>query len=321
VTAELPGLRAAPAAADGISPRFAALLAEYGAGSQELHVARELANESTPVRPVAPPLPRPHVWGLARLAGGDPDLLADFPSARFRYQTVGGLMLSNAALMAVATAMVETQAGGHTAVAWIGGLLFGALVLLGERILVQRAARSLRTAVLRRFVAAAGRVVLTILLIAVVSTPVILVIFAPQIDHQLAGAGAHAGVLARVNALQSILNEDTTARLAAGVVQGLFAIITALPPLAAVMPTSYDLMLEVKERYAPREVELQKIHQVAAAAAVPETATTEEVAAVRTELAEFDKRLTMLEAKITEEKEAMLASVTDLATKRNRRAS
>jgi hypothetical protein len=120
-----------------------------------------------------------------------------------------------------------------------------------------------------------------------------------------------------LNGLQTIFNEDMSARLAAAAVQGLFAVITILPTLVAAMPTTYGLMLEVKERYAPREVEVKEIHQVTAA--VQEPATTEDVDAIRTKLADFNRRLATIEVQMTREKEAVLASVTTLESKRSRR--
>jgi len=323
VTGDLPGLRAAPAAADGISPRFAELLAAYGASPAELNTARDLTIEITPVPSAAlPPRPRAHRWDLARLAGADPDVLAALPSARFRYQTLGGILLISAGLTTVAAVLAGAQAGITPVVSWLGGLLFGGLVLFTERLLVQAYPRRARTTAFRRSLAVKLNVAQAFFWAMVVSTPINLAIFAPQIDQRIAGQGAHTGLLARLDALVMISNENPSVRLASAALQVLLASIMVLPTVVVAIqwrarPTSYDLVLEVKERYAMRRAEMKEIRQVTT---VPEPVTTEEAAAVRTELAEVTKRLTTLEARMTEENAEVLASVIDLESRRNRKA-
>ncbi|WP_394617044.1 DUF4407 domain-containing protein [Lentzea sp. JNUCC 0626] len=121
---------------------------------------------------------------LVTLAGGRYDVLEQTPTDRLRYTATGGVLLTTAAVAAVSAAFALRMA---VRLPWwaavIAGVLWGVVILNLDRLLIIGMTR--RAGWLRNIVGALPRVALAILLGTVISTPLVLRIFQPEIDTEL----------------------------------------------------------------------------------------------------------------------------------------
>lgn len=119
---------------------------------------------------------------LIFLSGARPDVLARCPSEMGKFMGLGGAVLTTSSLAAVSLSFVLTSAlSVNPAVAVIMGLLWGLVVLSRDRWLVA----SIAAHGTRRLVFALPRLLLSLLLGIVISTPLVLQIFKPEIDAQV----------------------------------------------------------------------------------------------------------------------------------------
>lgn len=121
---------------------------------------------------------------LARLGGAQPDTLREAPGDAARYTTMGAVLIGTAAVAAVSAAFALDTAVKLPAVpALLIGALWGVLILNLDRMLVVSMAR--RAGFWRNLAAAIPRLALALLIGAVISVPLVLRIFEPEIDNEL----------------------------------------------------------------------------------------------------------------------------------------
>lgn len=121
---------------------------------------------------------------LARLAGARTDVLAQARSDIPKYATMGGVILSTALVGAASAFFALTAAAGFPA--WVGAIValgWGVVILNLDRMLVVSMHRDGgRTGIVGGIVA---RVALAAVIGTVISTPMVLQIFKPEIDNEL----------------------------------------------------------------------------------------------------------------------------------------
>jgi hypothetical protein len=121
---------------------------------------------------------------LASLAGGRYDVLEQTPTDRLRYTATGGVLLTTSAVAAVSAAFALQMA---VRLPWqaavIAGVLWGVVILNLDRLLIVGMTR--RAGWWRNIAGALPRVALAVLLGTVISTPLVLRIFQPEIDTEL----------------------------------------------------------------------------------------------------------------------------------------
>jgi hypothetical protein len=121
---------------------------------------------------------------LAAIAGGRDDVFENAPGDRIRYAAMGGVIISTAAVAAAsATMAVHTGMRMPTPGALAVGLIWGFIIFNLDRLLVVQMMR--QTNKKMSLLAAIPRLLLAIVLGAVISTPVVLQIFKPEIDTEL----------------------------------------------------------------------------------------------------------------------------------------
>ncbi|MET0422982.1 MAG: DUF4407 domain-containing protein, partial [Actinoplanes sp.] len=121
---------------------------------------------------------------LAMIAGGRPDVFEAAPGDRIRYAAMGGVILSTAGVAAAsATMAVHMAMGLPVAVALLVGLIWGFIIFNLDRLLVVQMMR--QQSKWMSVLAAVPRLLLALVLGAVISTPVVLQIFQPEIETEL----------------------------------------------------------------------------------------------------------------------------------------
>lgn len=121
---------------------------------------------------------------LATLAGARHDVLEQTPVDRFRYVATGGVLLTTAAVAAVSAAFalrMAVRVDWPTAV--VAGVAWGVVILNLDRLLIIGMTR--RAGWWRNVLGALPRIALAVLLGAVISTPLVLRVFQPEIDAEL----------------------------------------------------------------------------------------------------------------------------------------
>jgi hypothetical protein len=122
---------------------------------------------------------------LAWLGGAREDVLRDAPGERPRFVAMAGVLISTAALSGISAAFALAMAlKVPVEVAVTGGLVWGAIILNLDRLLIVGMPK--QTGVGRNVAAAIPRVVLALIIGAVISTPLTLQIFEPEISAELA---------------------------------------------------------------------------------------------------------------------------------------
>ncbi|MFY1634750.1 DUF4407 domain-containing protein [Solwaraspora sp. WMMB335] len=123
-------------------------------------------------------------YALAWLGGGQPELVSLAPRDAARYNSMGAVLLGTAGMAALsATFALHTAVQLPTATAAVVGLLWGLLILSLDRMLV--ITMSGQSGFWRAAVAALPRLGLALLIGTVISMPLVLRIFQPEIDSEL----------------------------------------------------------------------------------------------------------------------------------------
>lgn len=121
---------------------------------------------------------------LVSLAGARHDLLEKTPTDRFRYTATGGVLLTTAAVAATSAAFALTTAVRLPPVPAVAlGIAWGVVILNLDRLLLVTMTRN--GGFWRALATALPRLALAVLLGAVISTPLVLRIFQPEIDAEL----------------------------------------------------------------------------------------------------------------------------------------
>ncbi|MEV6829503.1 DUF4407 domain-containing protein [Amycolatopsis sp. NPDC051102] len=127
---------------------------------------------------------RRHHHPLARLAGAQPDVLAQARTDRVKYTAMGGVLLTTAAVAGVsaAFALASTLKLPTPAAVVIGGL-WAVVILNLDRMLIVNIRR--QTGWMRNLAAAVPRLLLAVVIGSVVSMPLVLRIFEPEITNEM----------------------------------------------------------------------------------------------------------------------------------------
>ncbi|TDD89831.1 DUF4407 domain-containing protein, partial [Actinomadura rubrisoli] len=155
---------------------------------------------------------RPLIW----LSGARPEILAQCPSERGKYQGIGAAVLITAVMAAISMAFALSMAVKAPLVfALVFALLWGIGIMMLDRWLVTTIQRQDRKR--HAFYLAAPRLLFALLIGVVISTPLVLQIFKPEIDVQLermksAAANANAGDAQSGKLGQRIAVLDTEAK-------------------------------------------------------------------------------------------------------------
>lgn len=121
---------------------------------------------------------------LSTLAGARWDILSQTPVDHFRYVATGGVLLTTAGVAAISAAFALTTAMHISLLASIiVGIAWGVVILNLDRLLIIGMTR--RTGWLRNIIAALPRLALAILIGMVISTPLVLRIFQPEIETEM----------------------------------------------------------------------------------------------------------------------------------------
>lgn len=121
---------------------------------------------------------------LTRLAGADPDVLAKARTDRAKYATMGVVLLTTAGFAGVsATFALDTSVGLPLPAAIVAGVLWGCAILALDRMLVVSLTR--QSGWVRNAVAAVPRLLLAFVIGSIVSVPLVLRIFQPEINGEL----------------------------------------------------------------------------------------------------------------------------------------
>jgi hypothetical protein len=166
------------------------------------------AGTGTPPEPRSPGSPsgtrrgRGGGW-LTRLAGADEEILRQAPADRPKFVSMGAVLVGTAAVAAVSAAFALNTAVKLSAVpATLVALLWGVVILNLDRMLIVSMPS---TGGLRRgLVTAIPRILLAAVIGTIISMPLVLRIFQPEIDAELERMR-----LDKLNAAQVALNQDT----------------------------------------------------------------------------------------------------------------
>ncbi len=121
---------------------------------------------------------------LLRLSGADRSVLADAPGDRVKYVRIGGTVLSTAVLALVScTFTVRTGLGAPLLVALVAGVVWAAIILNLDGWLVASNSRQDRWYL--NLLVAVPRIALAVVIGAVVSKPLVLSVFSPEVEREL----------------------------------------------------------------------------------------------------------------------------------------
>lgn len=189
---------------------------------------------------------------LIRLSGADPKILRLVPEETPKFASLGGIILSMAALACVSMFFGLAISGVSPWVAAPGAVLWSLVVAGSDRLLVTALQRDGGRP--RKIALAVLQLVLAVLLGVTTSTPLVLMIFKPEIEAELAVRGdqAGSGLLARLDALKTIGEHYPSANVAQYALLLFFGLISVLPVLTRILglfgpPSRYN-RVAVEER-------------------------------------------------------------------------
>lgn len=121
---------------------------------------------------------------LGRLAGAEPDVLTKAPTDRVKYAAIGGVLLTTAGVAGVSAAFALSTAVQVPAyLAVVVGALWGVVIFNLDRLLIVTIRRQKTWR--RNVLMAIPRLILAILIGSIISVPLLLRVFQPEIDSEL----------------------------------------------------------------------------------------------------------------------------------------
>jgi Domain of unknown function (DUF4407) len=121
---------------------------------------------------------------LARLAGAQPDVLRSARTEKVKYTAMGGVLLTTAGVAGVSAGFaLNTAVGLSVAAAVVTGALWALVIFNLDRMLVVSMTR--QSGWVRNVFTAVPRVALAVVIGAIISVPLVLRIFQPEIDAEL----------------------------------------------------------------------------------------------------------------------------------------
>jgi hypothetical protein len=201
---------------------------------------------------------------LVRLSGADPKILQLVPEETPKFAALGGVILTTAAVTGLSMLLTLTMIDITPWAAAVGAVLWSVVVTNLDRMLVgtlQRQAGWLRTIAL-----VLPRLLVALVLGVITSTPLVLRIFEPAIEAELAARGGHAGsgLLARLDALDAIAARHASVNVAQYALQLFFVLLSVLPVLVRILglfgpPSGYDWVAAEEEAEAVRAEALRNV--------------------------------------------------------------
>jgi signal transduction histidine kinase len=188
---------------------------------------------------------------LAWLGGADLFVLEQVPTERVRFiQT--GLTLITTAGIAVVSMFFAVHYGllGNWAASILIAIFWGAIILNLDRLMMLSIGRTRNRKQLLLMVV--PRLVLGVLVGFVVSLPLVLRIFSPEINAQLTATHKSHGIISQLQVLSDLTKNSTSARLAFFLLIFLFLLIELLPLLVKLLlnfspMTAYERVAEARE--------------------------------------------------------------------------
>jgi hypothetical protein len=226
---------------------------------------------------------------LVRLSGADPRILRLVPEETPKFARLGAVILTMAAVSGLSMLVALTMIDITPWAAVPGAVLWSLIVANLDRLLVvtlQRQAGWLRTITLL-----VPRLALAIVLGVITSTPLVLRIFEPEIEAELAARGDHAGsgLLARVDALGAIAARNDSVNVAQYVLLLLFVLFSVLPVLVRILdlfgpPSGYDRVAAEEEVTRVRAEALRNVARTRSAIMGLEREVADQLAELLTNL-------------------------------------
>ena len=187
------------------------------------------------------------VW----LGGGNKSILVQVPQERPRFAQMAGVMLTTAGMASLS--MIFALRDGVNApltAAILFGLVWGVVVLNLDRFLVLSigSTRDHR----RLLLIAVPRLVLALVLSIVISTPLVLRIFASDISSQLHKMHSGTGILAQLQALSDLSKQSSGIEVARLTLYVLLTLIAILPVIIKLLlnlgpMSAYEIVVRSKE--------------------------------------------------------------------------
>ena len=188
---------------------------------------------------------------LAWLGGADLFVLEQVPSERVRFIQTGLTLLTTAGIAVVSMCFaVHYGLQGNWAVSIIIAIFWGAIILNLDRLMMLSIGRTRNRKQL--LLMAVPRLILAVLVGLVISLPLVLRIFSPEINAQLRATHKPNGILSQWQALSDLTKNSTPARLAFFILILLFILIEILPLLVKLLlnfgpMTAYERVVEARE--------------------------------------------------------------------------
>jgi Domain of unknown function (DUF4407) len=190
--------------------------------------------------------------GLRMLVGVDEELLRYVPTERHQYNALGGQILSTATIAGFSMIVALSQVLGHGSPVIVPSAIVWALFVLSlDRWLLSSSTSARWT---RRMSLLLPRFVLALLLGVLIAEPLILRVFQPAIEQELASHQGPIGLLEQLQTLDALMSRSTSVQVAVWILRGLFILISCLPVLTkfSVGPTTYDRLVEQQQQLAER---------------------------------------------------------------------
>ena len=170
------------------------------------------------------------VW----LSGGDKSVLDSFPVDRVRFIGLGNALLVTAGTASVSMMFALSQAfKAPVAVSISAALLWGVMILSLDRFMVMSLQRTRDH--WRMFMTAVPQFAIALIVSVAISTPLVLRIFATEINSRLLAMHKGTGLLAQLQALTDEAGKNSTLEVALILVNLLFLLIWILPLLVRIL--------------------------------------------------------------------------------------
>ncbi|MBD3142447.1 DUF4407 domain-containing protein [Microbispora bryophytorum] len=313
---------------------FIQLLGKYGASSRLLHKVREVTEDRPGSMPGVDadrtagsyrtqPSGRRLGAMLSSIAGADPDLLEPMSGERVRYQTLGAaILLSTITATVLFVIVLSSFLGVNVVAASVLGLLWGAVILNFDRWMatVDLSVERRRNLLLHTV----PRLMIGVVIGITTSSLLILAVFRPAIDAQLAIRpnllGRTPGLLDRLEALEQLSAAQPAVQLGRWSLVVLIIALDSAPILVVLAlrlrAGAYETTVSLRERFSPTRWGLDNMHQEVRRRGA--SSGTEPDSDPARELAAMAARIEELAAEIDRAEEKATAEIIDLDTRRRR---
>lgn len=192
---------------------------------------------------------------LARLAGARPEILEKAPGEQPKFTTLGAVLVATSIMAAVSAVFaLTTTVGLHWSAAVAVGLVWGLIILNLDRLLIVTMTRE--DGAWRNILVALPRLLLAVILGAIISMPLVLRIFQPEINAELVQLRAE-----NIKANQEKINSDENFKR----IPGLEAEVARLDGIASgrtsQSPSTDPLVMELTTKVQAKQSEYDTAEQ------------------------------------------------------------